>query len=166
MHACPEARVDSATISGFCDTAETMSLHLLKAIDETVDALAAEQRSIAGLISVSHMIRESLRACAHKEQIDPEGEVLEKLENAETSMQKYVVVLEKNKSAAYADPELHDPHEGDVVREYDLTVGLLKEFHDAFVDMRWALLEHDANLTRDTASFDNAEDAIVHLRKL
>ena len=44
-------------------------------------------------------------------------------------------------------------------------IGALQKLHDEMVDLRWAVIEHDADLeVPEGKAFDNAEDLFADLR--
>ena len=67
--------------------------------------------------------------------------------------------------AALDDDRLDGDHEEAVVNEYRETLDLLERMHAITTELRWAIMEHDADVDEVTGEFDNAEDLIAHLRR-
>ena len=56
-------------------------------------------------------------------------------------------------------------HAEEVFVSYEDAIGALQQLHDAMVDLRWAVLEHDADLEEPKGkAFDNVEDLFADLR--
>jgi len=140
-------------------------LELIKAVEDTVDALSKEQIVFTDLfISACEQV-ERIHACTNDGALDPEGSINELLINAETALQAIYHNYKYRLLAANACPHLGD-HKDDVVNEYTTTLELISDLHETTEEMRWAIKEHDADLSKPTGKFDNAEDLIAHLKAL
>jgi len=147
-----------------CEQAGETSLKILKAVDETVDSLVADQRELNGLMAVALNLIETVNHCERQTMIDPEGDGADSGEKAEAALREAVVQLENKRAAAVADPELNGDHENAVVDEYTRTIEAAKNLHDALATLRWAVMEHDADLDSSEEATTDAEDLIARLR--
>jgi hypothetical protein len=119
---------------------------LLKAIDTTVDWLCNLQRQYRDWAEVAARATESLNACRLQHQLDPDGEVADLLEKGEQSLAVLKEVLSGKRHAAEKDRTLTGENKEAVIFEYDQAISACVAVHDATVELRWALLEHDADL--------------------
>ena len=56
-------------------------------------------------------------------------------------------------------------HAEDVSVSNEEAIGALQKLHDALVDLRWAVIEHDADLEEpEGKAFDNVEELVADLR--
>lgn len=113
----------------------------------TVENLAALRRFIG---SVRHLVIGAtgvLESCEPEEPLDPEGTFKATLETAEGIIEE---VAEDMGGWLGADAETGRGEascEKPVARACSLTAAALRRLHGATVRLRWAILEHDANLT-------------------
>jgi hypothetical protein len=141
-------------------------LGLLRAIDKTVDWLCDLQRKAASDISITNKIISVIISCEPETEIDPDDSICEALENWEKVLKETIDILKAKLLSARHDPELQGEREENVVCEYDNTIKTFSDLHDAVVNLRWAIMEHDADLSPVTGSFTNPNDLIAHLNSL
>ena len=56
-------------------------------------------------------------------------------------------------------------HAEEVSERNEEAIVALQKLHDALVDLRWAVIEHDADLEEpEDKAFDNVDDLIADLR--
>ena len=66
---------------------------------------------------------------------------------------------------AWEASSMSTDHAEDVFVSNEEAVGTLQKLHDAMVDLRWAVIEHDADLEEpEGQAFDNVEDLVADLR--
>ena len=145
--------------SGFVD------LHLLDDIENTVDNLRA----------IEHLLKEHLELAQHtlaavseyEHVIDKTGDRVTALEAGEKKLVRTIDEFRRMRLAVIDASELTGRHQNDVVVAYERVIRVGADLHNTSVEMRWAVMEHDANLD-DPAGFsklfDNAEDLIADLR--
>jgi hypothetical protein len=163
-------RCDSASIGavrGFCDSVSATSasnLKLLSDIERTVDWLSGFRKQIEGEASFAEKFREAV-VCAPVKTIDSDDSIRDKIVDSEDKLKKLVAMLGQKKQAALRDPSLRGDNEAAVVSEYDQTIETVKTLHDAMAELRWAIMEHDADLEKAASKpFSTAEDAIKDLK--
>lgn len=163
-------RCDSASIGavrGFCDSVSATSasnLKLLSDIERTVDWLSGFRKQIEGEAAFAEKFREAV-ACASVKTIDSDDSIRDKIVDSEDKLKKLVAILGQKKQAAIRDPGLRGDNQTAVVSEYDQTIETVKTLHDAMAELRWAIMEHDADLEKAVSKpFSTAEDAIKDLK--
>lgn len=95
-----------------------------------------------------------------EEPIDPTGELTPKSVSAEAVVKKTILALQ-----ALDGSILPKEHAKEVSVRTEEAIDALQKLHDALVDLRWAVIEHDADLEEPEGKvFDNVEDLIADLR--
>ncbi len=139
-----------ATIRGFGSTLHGVmhapNLALLRSVDQTVDSLAREQEIVAGFEQIARGALQALKDCRPKRAIDLDGTLCEQLLSGETAMKARIDECQKKRQAAFDDPMLRGAHESAVVSEYDRSIALWRGLHNATVELRWAVMESDADM--------------------
>lgn len=153
-----------STIRGFGKTLESTThasnLYLLRWVDETVDSLAQVQELLCGLLEVAQGAIEWLKAGSVGRPIDPDDSLCGQLLSSEAALKHLIEVYTAKQKAAHDDTDLFGDYEDAVVCEYEKTLKLLSSLYNATVDLRWAVMEHDADLSELVGPFDDVEDLI------
>ena len=98
--------------------------------------------------------------------VDAEDSLCATLEEGEAEAKNVRSALEHRRQFAVEDPRLRGDHEKTVVGEYDLLIASFAELIGVMVDLRWAVLEHDADIEAPTGQpFDSAEELIADLKR-
>jgi len=147
-----------------CEQVDQTSLSILRAVDETVEGLAAEEKALNGLMGLALSLIETVNNCERQQMIDPDDILVERGEKSEAALRDAVGQLELKRAAAFADPDLNGDNESAVVLGYDRTIAVAKGLHDALVDLRWAVMEHDSDLDVAGEATNDPEEAIARLR--
>ncbi|MFQ5644702.1 MAG: hypothetical protein ACE5FQ_13545 [Thiogranum sp.] len=155
-------------IDGLCQSAgqaaETVSLGLLRAIDDTVESLARARNMTKGLVKVTRALTQSIHTC-DENTLDADEATCGQLEVAEAALSSTLHMLTYKRLYAVRDPKLNDHHEDAVVDAYDQTIEIISHLHDAIIDLRWAVMEHDADLESPTGEpVDNVSDLMTRLQ--
>lgn len=112
---------------------------LRERISRTVEELNDLRHYIG---SVQHLVEGAtglLKSCEPTKPLDPDGILTEHLEEVEQFIEEGVGELGR-----WSDAGAETHHA--VARACSSTVTALRRLHDATVRLRWAVLEHDANL--------------------
>jgi hypothetical protein len=138
-------------------TANT-SLVMLKAVDATVDALVRQQEELGKFLGIVAELTTAVNEAEPTCPLDPEDRLHDGLSDVEGHLKVAVESMKARRNAAREDPRLVGEHEGAVVHEYDHLIDIAAQVHDAVQELRWAVLEHDADLDQPlgepTASLD------------
>ncbi|HFD80452.1 MAG TPA: hypothetical protein ENK05_08710 [Gammaproteobacteria bacterium] len=141
-------------------------LDILRAVDMTVDNLVREQRMLRGYLRLAEDALDFVHSCDADMALDDDDDTAVKLlEGAEGDIAAMHADFERRMQAALDDDRLNGDHEEAVVNEYRETLDLLERMHAMTTKLRWAIMEHDADVDEVTGEFDNAEDLIAHLRR-
>lgn len=156
-----------ARISRFGDLTEahkreTHRLEVLNAVEQTMDILASERLHVSTLADHGEMLIERIETSPFKEPIDPEDEMIEKLRSTETGIRDDVLrLLNERRESVVRDPRLEDELEDGIVAAYDDLIAAWTRVHNSFVNLRWAVMEHDADLDESTGNtYESPEDLI------
>jgi len=150
--------------SEFDTVTESISLKLVRCVEETVDSLAREQRMLDNLCSDIKDIIPG-RGKPGEKAIDPEDNAFDIMEKCEIKLQSYLKLLHSKMGAAAADPRLNGHHEDAVIMEYDRTIDRLDNLLCLWGDLIASIKEHDADVDSEVSQpFDNADDLIKSLR--
>jgi|GEM_PF-3393003 hypothetical protein len=130
------------------EAASANRLELLKAIEETLDALALERRRVSTLIDNGEMLIESITKSSTMV-FDQDGELTQQLERIERGLrEESIPTLIAKRNAAYADPQIRGDYCDGIVSAYDELISRMEKLHDTTVNLRWAVMEHDADLEK------------------
>ena len=127
-------------------TAEDLYADILPAVKATVDTLDKFNAAITHITVITVSATNLLRVCDVERPVDPRHEMVEGLEQAEGSLRDGVEILRKKRGAAEADHKLLGDNERRVISAYERAIVTLSGLHDAVVDFRWVIMEHDADL--------------------
>lgn len=123
------------------------SLSLLRDIDlaiDTCDMLRKEHEAHIGLfdalVEKIHRLEAPL----------PEEAVLPHLEQAQISLEEFYGELKKRRCSAVRAPELNA--DDGVVEAYDMLLETVSSLHNKIEEVRWAVLEHNADMDRSSKS--------------
>lgn len=164
MHCAAE---NSGAVRDFCSSvsaSNTANLKLLRQIDETCDWLSTIERqaSVSSEFAVKHA--EAIRACEPRRPIDPDNSINDLIIDCESGLVRLVNALSGKREAAVRAPELRGDHREAVVGAYDRTISELKHLHDAMSELRWAIMEHDADSEpKPEETFSSANDMLRNL---
>jgi len=158
---------DAGRIAHESFSAAETSIELLNNIERTVDSLSMAQRTFESLGREIYTLAGNVQAISSGSTFDPNGEVVDCFEKAETETAQYVEVLEARKDSTKEDPQLRGDHEDNIVMEFERTIDRVLNCHNALIELRWALLEHDADLDEPSAEgpFDDADVLIQSLNE-
>jgi hypothetical protein len=143
---CSAAIAEVRFISDSVLDSATHSITLLKAIEQTVEVLAWLQNQAKTDYTFAVTVSDGLKTCNPVKPIDAEGILCASLEQAEIALENLHQLLTKKCDAANKAPELEDGHKEAVIDEYQLAISAVADLHNAIVDLRWAVGEHDADL--------------------
>ncbi len=152
-------------LGGFSQTAGA-SLDLLRAVEMTVDALRKEQTLLSAFIKTGRNLQECVQNLLHSEVIDHDDSTAQLLEQVEKKAQDVYDLYTRKMQSAIDDKKLNGDHKEDVVSEYKQTLELLAEFHNLLSELRWAIMEHDADVAEEAGTYSNIEDLSAHLKRL
>jgi len=139
-------------------------LEIVKAVDDTVEALCAEQNLLRDFITMASDVIERIANCENHKQIDPDNAIDVVLEASQDSLTALYHNYKSRLHAAHADHQLKGDHEDAVIDEYEKSLELISCLHDVTEELRWAVKEYDADKSESAGSFDKVEDLIKHLR--
>lgn len=142
------------------------SLHYLKTVDSVIavtinlrnDAETAE-KVIGGIVS------RIVDSGGFSKPIDPENTLASLAASAEDGVKEAISAVRD-----FADALEGSTFTGEDTREMSRAsqeaIGALRSLHDRMVDLRWAVLEHDADLeTPDDKVYDDVEELVADLKR-
>ena len=148
------------------DADSRFTLHYLKAVDAVID-VATETRNSAE--SSEWAIKQTLTRLNESggcdKPLDPDGKLARLSKKVEDKVKEFILAIQM----------LDGEFDGSMIRaedsaavsvSYEEAVVALQKLHDVMVDVRWAVMEHDADLEEaDSKVFKNAEDLVADLRR-
>ena len=165
-----ECKTVATHIRQYSEAIETIeaaaSLPLIQAVDLTIDSLIKTQKMLRPFVRMAASEAENISTCENGEAIDTDGAMAKQLLNIEENLIETCDTFKFKIEAAKSDRRLKDYNESDVVSEYNRTIDTMIALHDATRNLRWAIMEHDADLSGQTGEFDNVESLMGHLRAL
>ena len=141
------------------EAANTASLDLLRDVEVTVDSLTAYQRIAEELLDEVTALGGTIKSCKPATPIDQDKIHAGNLGKSEDIIRVFIGIMEDKKRSALRDKSLNGDLEDSVVTEYENTIALMSRLHDATTELRWAILEHDADLEEPTGDvYKSAEE--------
>ena len=105
-------------------------------------------------------------SAGYDEPIDPTHELAALSASGEVTVKKVISAIHAMDDA-WEGASISPKHAEDVSVSNEETIGALEKLHDAMVDLRWAVMEHDADLEKPVNRvFDNVEELIADLQSL
>ena len=143
------------------------SLHYLKTVD-TVITVSTDLRNNAALAETAfrHFLVRITESGGYDEPFDPEGKLASLSAEAEATVKETLLALQEingvvGKSSIFAEDA--DTMAGSI----EDAIYALQKVHDSMVDLRWAVIEHDADLEKpENRVFDNVEELVADLKSL
>lgn len=128
------------------------SLQILKLVDITVDWLVRLQGKAKADAKFASDTTDRVRNTTLSAGLDPDDEIARIFETGEKSIAEFRELLKRKQQAARDATELTDSAKADVVREYSRTIECIGDLHNAFLELRWAIMDHDGQHSGVAAS--------------
>ncbi len=144
-------------------TSESASVDLLKAVDETVDALVRQQNTLRSHIEMALWFLDQVEAQESNAEIDESDEADAAFQRAQAALRHLIENLKLKKGYAQDDGCLNGCHEESVLGAYEETIQYAMELFDTIEHLRIALQEHDADASPVSVSFGSAEALLTEL---
>lgn len=122
------------------------NLQLLRAIETTIDSLAADCEIIHTLCDDMAQRNEKLRQSMRVEKMDPEGRTVQLLAQCADSIGRIHADAQRRRQSAVDDKQLKS--EDGVVEAYDDYLEALNRFHDGVAELHDLIETHDALLEK------------------
>lgn len=136
--------------SDVCRSAHTSTLELLRNVEMVVEGLSKLQDIYGAQIRVVQEAARHIKNCKPRRVVDPDDAVCDSLTDAEGALEVQVAVLRKGLASAHADSELRGENKDAVTTEYQRAIAVTADLHNAILDLRWAIMEHDVDLDKPT----------------
>ncbi len=148
---CGERYSEAATNSAYVGIA---SLADMLEAPPSIEALAEQTVQFLSRLrtfttAVHHSVQaaiEVIHSCDIEQPLDPSASTVGRIERAESVFRKAIGEFERKRDSAFQDRALVGEHERRVVQAYSDVIEALKLLHDAASDLRWEIMEHDADL--------------------
>lgn len=137
----------------FCESISaetTKNLGVLKAIETTVFWLSVIQDKANAEFGLAAKAAEAIKTCDYEKPIDTEGKLAGIIEDTEAGLNDLYNKLISKRQAARKAAELDGEDKELIVDEYTSAIAAIADLHNAMTDLRWAVMEHDADLEKDT----------------
>lgn len=140
-------------VRSFCESVSaetTKSLDVLKAIETTVFWLSLIQDKAGADFRLAAKVTEAIKACDYADPIDAEGKLAALIEATALVLNDLYNALISKREAARKAAELDGEDKELIVDEYTSAIAAVADLHNTMTDLRWAVMEHDADLEKDT----------------
>ena len=142
-----------------------LSLQNLRVVDVTVHAATHARNSAqTGERSIEQFLAELDESGGYVEAIDPKNKLAVKSASAEAYVKNLIMAF-KDLGKTWRDSSIYAAHAEDVSERIEEAIVALQKQHDKLVDLRWAIMEHDADLDEPVGkAYDNVEDLFANLK--
>ena len=142
------------------------SLHYLKTVDAVV-AVTVNLRNDAETAEkiIERIVARIADSGGFSKPIDPES-TLSSLAASAEGVVKEAISAVRDLVDALDRPMFPGEDAGEMSKTSEEAFGALQSLHDRMVDLRWAVLEHDADLeTPDDKVYDDVEELVADLKR-
>jgi hypothetical protein len=165
---CGERYSEAATNSAYVGIASLADMleappSIEALADQTVQFLSRLRTFITAVHHSVQAALEVIHSCDIEEPLDPAASTVGRIERAESVFRKTIEEYKSKRDSAFRDQALVGEHERRVVQAYSDVIEALKLLHDAASDLRWAVMEHDAELDNRLTE-GSAEDIIAAIK--
>lgn len=158
----PGPRVLAEFGAGVMDHAQR-SLKLLNAIEEAIGALCLLREWFAGPAEYARQVAERIKSVKPERPIDPEGVIEAIFAQAQHEIKRLHLSLLDTRVALKDARDL--TAEDGFVDELTLTIDTVTALLDALTALRWAIMEHDADLEEVVGPFDTVDELFASIRR-
>lgn len=140
-------------VRSFCESISaetTKSLDLLRAIENTVFWLSVIQNRANAESGLATKVAEAIKVCDRTTPIDADDKLSGIIEGVEAGLNDLYNLLISKREAARKAAELDGADKDLIVEEYTTAIAAVADLHNAMADLRWAVMEHDVDLEKDT----------------
>ena len=137
----------------FCESISdetTKNLDTLRSIETTVFWLSVIQKHANANFGLAIKVAEALKICGRVAPIDVEDKLSGTIETVESRLNDIYNLLISMRDTDLEAAELDGPDKVLIVDEYTSAITAVADLHNAMTDLRWAVMEHDADLEKDT----------------
>ena len=141
------------------------SLYYLREVDAAIDA-ATDVRNDAQTAerAIKQFLAHLSESGGGEKPIDPADKLATISAAAEAAVKKTIRVLQ-GYEGAWEGSSISAEHAEEVSEGNKEAIVALQKLHDSMVDLRWAVVEHDADLEEpEGEAFDNVEDLVADLK--
>ena len=152
-------------IYGKVEADSRFSLYHLRAVDAAIN-VATDVRNFAetGERTIKQFLDRLAEAGGHAEAIDPTDKLASISASAEAAVKETILAFQEQ-DGAWCGPSVSPEHAEEMSVSNDEAIGALQRLHDAMVDLRWAVIEHDADLEEpEGEAFSTVEDLAADMR--
>lgn len=137
------------------------SLDYLRALDAVIDVVIDARNNAETIEKVcSQILAHLAETGGYDNPLDPNGKLTPKSVSAEAAVRETILALHNLDWS-----RLPAEHAEEVSERNGEAITALQKLYDALVDLRWAIIEHDADLEEpEDKAFDNVDDLIADLR--
>lgn len=165
MPAAQQSVEDLEVIYAKVQADSRFSLYYLREVDAAVDA-ATDVRNDAQ--TAQRAIKQFLSHLAEsggcEKPIDPADKLATISAAAEAAVKKTIRALQGHEGS-WEGSSISAEHAEDVSEGNKEAIVALQKLHDSMVDLRWAVIEHDADLEEpEGEAFDNVEGLVASLK--
>lgn len=154
-------------VAAFASSAQGSSLYLLRAIEQTVDALTGLTNFARAFSRLANDLAQevSARIPTTCQFIDPDDEAINSLEKAYRSLDEYLPTMLLRKKAVDEDRALKPDHSELLHDAFNDCISSVAELIEALKAARDAVIAHDLKAeSRDIQAHDSANGLIATLR--
>ena len=125
----------------------------------TIDSLS---QLCTFITAVQHLVKGAsgiIESCDTDQLVDTDGTLVPAIEEGERVFKRFVDIMQSKQKCAFEDPDLKGSFSKRVISAYSRMIEALKMLHDACSDLRWAIIDHDAELAPvNPQTFTSAND--------
>lgn len=141
------------------------TLYYLRAVDAAID-VATDVRNDAQTTerAIKQYLARLDRFDGYKNPIDPDGKLTSVSAGAEAAVKKTICALQEH-GEEWKTSRIFKEHDKEMFERIEEAIGALQKLHDEMVELRWVVIEHDADLEEPKGRvFENVEDLFADLR--
>ena len=137
------------------------SLELLRAIEQTVDMLASDERLLEEVTHALQKVTEEIEALEVK--LPEMDKHIDQFERSAEFLANHVKILFTKRGATIESPHLTGENQELIVMAYDRAIEGIKRTLEASECMKWALMENQADHDETIGTADTVEELVEQL---
>ena len=142
------------------------SLHYLRIVDAVVDGATNLRNNAETSESAIMQVLAVLQNGGFEKPLDPTGALASLAVSAEAVVKEAISALREHDDALEG-PAFSGEHVEAMSDSSQGAIHALERLHDAMVDLRWAIVEHDADLEEpEDKAFETVEELVADLKNL
>ncbi|SET40657.1 hypothetical protein SAMN05216326_12531 [Nitrosomonas marina] len=137
------------------------SLHILRDIEDTITIINRLTAQLNADARYAEIFIDRIKKLTTKSEIDPENIIIANLEKAQSFINDIYNVLVLKRDSSRNDVRLSE--DDGIEQVYTEAIGAAADLHSNLNDLRWHVMEHDADLSQTSKAYTDVKELLKDL---